>query len=425
MGIVPVEITGIAAGGEGVGRLPDGRAVFVHRTAPGELVQARVVRSKRNWARARLVRVERPARERRTAPCPHYDRCGGCTLEHLEYGAQLRAKSLLVADALRRIGGIETDAPEVVASPHEFRYRNRVAFTLVRLGGTRVVAGFHALDRPGHIVDIPASCLLPEPLLSDVWGQLRDAWGEGAHRLPSGRRLRLTLRATAAGSAALLVDGGYTRGEPEELLERVPGLMAIEHRAGRGSEPVLLAGEAGLVERWAGEEREVGGTVFLQVNRAAAAHLEVHVLARAREARAERIVDAYCGVGVYARQLALDGANVIGIELDAAAAAEAARNSPPGARFVTGTVEDHLAGALPAELVIANPPRAGLDAVVIDTVLREPPRRILYVSCDPATLARDADRLGARFRLGAVRCFDLFPQTAHVETVAELECATS
>src|SRR5690606_21845044 len=219
---VEVEITGIAAGGAGVGRLPDGRAVFVHRTAPGERALVRVIEEKRRWARGELVRVLRPSPERREAPCPHYARCGGCTLEHLAYPAQLRAKAQIVADALRRIGGLEAEPPDVVPSPEEFRYRNRVSFTLRRLGAGRVVAGFHEVNRPGRIVDITEACLLPEASIAEVWGRLRASWGEDASLLPSGRELRLTLRGTATGDVALLVEGGYAPGNAPALLERVP-----------------------------------------------------------------------------------------------------------------------------------------------------------------------------------------------------------
>lgn len=428
-----VEITGIAAGGAGVGRLPDGRAVFVHRTAPGELVEVRVIEEKRRWARAELVRLRRTVPERREAPCPHYTRCGGCTLEHLDYDAQRRIKAGIVSDALRRIGGLEVEPPDVVASPAEFRYRNRVSFTLRRLGGGRVIAGFHEIDRPNRIVDITAACLLPEPAVAEAWGRLRAAWGEDAKLLPSGERLRLTLRGTAGGEVALLVDGGFATGRPEELLERAA--LAAIWRVGRDGEPELLAGEPTLRERWRDEELELGGAVFLQVNRGAAALLEDHVLALAgassgeeeaeRDGRApRRVIDAYCGIGLYARRLARSGAEVMGIELDARAVEVARRLAPAGASFVEGRVEERLAEALPADLVIVNPPRAGLDAEVPRILLDAAPRRLIYVSCDPATLARDLERLAPRYRLRSLRCFDLFPQTAHVETVAELECDT-
>ncbi|HWV58738.1 MAG TPA: TRAM domain-containing protein, partial [Longimicrobiales bacterium] len=206
--VATVEITGIAADGAGVGRLPDGRAVFVHRVAPGDAARVKVVEERKRWARGRLIGLERGSAQRRAAPCPHYSRCGGCTIEHLTYDAQLDAKARRVADAFARIAGIEIPPPTVSPSPAEFGYRNRLSFSLRRLGSGRVVAGFHAIDDPGRIVDIDERCLLPEPALASAWGQLRANWGPGAYRLPAGERLRLTLRATAFGRVTLLVEGG-------------------------------------------------------------------------------------------------------------------------------------------------------------------------------------------------------------------------
>ena len=426
-----VEITGIAAGGAGVGRLPDGRAVFVPRTAPGERVLARVVEAKRRWARARLLRVLDPSPDRRPAPCAYYARCGGCTLEHLAYPAQLRAKAAIVAEALARIGSVATPVPEVTPSPEEFRYRNRVSFTLVRLEHGRVVAGFHELEHPARVLDIGADCLLPEPAVAEVWGRLRAAWGTDASRLPAGARLRLTLRGTGAGEVSLLVEGGYGPGQPEELLHAVPGLQAIWQRPRDGA-PVLLAGAASLTESWEDEDVGLSGATFLQVNRGAAARLEEHVAALAGEVAGLRVVDAYCGIGLHARRLARRGARVLGIEVDPLAVAEARRAvdaeaaadrvAPAGApaEFVLGRVEEALPAALPADLVVLNPPRGGLDSAVPPALLAQPPARLIYVSCDPATLARDVARLAGAFALRSLRCFDLFPQTAHVETVAEL-----
>ncbi len=419
-----IRITGIAAGGAGVGRLADGRAVFVQRTAPGEEVRIRLLARKRRWARAELLEVLAASADRREAPCPHYERCGGCTLEHLVYGAQLRAKAEIVAQALRRIGGLQIETPEVVGSPAQLRYRNRVSFTLRRMGG-RVVAGFHELNHAERLVDISSACLLPESAVAEAWGALRSSWGAGAARLPAGRELRLTLRASAAAAVSLLVEGGTTPGEPEQLLERVPGLVALWHQAADAKEPRLLAGVRAVPESWLEEEVGLGGSVFLQVNRAAAALLEEHVADRAGDVAGKRVVDAYCGVGLHARRLARAGARVVGLELDALAVEEARRAAPTGARFEVGRVEALLPAALPADVVIVNPPRAGLDPAVPAALLARPPERLLYVSCDPATLARDLERLGGRYAIRSLRCFDLFPQTAHVETVAELTCATS
>jgi 23S rRNA (uracil1939-C5)-methyltransferase len=369
-----LRIDGIAAGGAGVGRDPDGRAVFVHRTAPGELVMARITDAKKRWARAALEQVLEPAAERREAPCRFYARCGGCTLEHLKYDAQLAAKAHIVADALARIGGLDIDAPPVVtASPNEFHYRNRVSFTLVRLRDGRVQAGFHEIHRPDRVLDIDETCFMPEPAVARAWGAIRGAWGRAASRLPSGGRLRLTLRGTESGRTSLLVQGGYGGGRPAELIERVESLDAIWHQPRPDEAPVLLAGTAGLVESWHGESVSLGGSVFLQVNRAAAALLEEYVMELAGDVHDRTVVDAYCGVGLHARRLDRAGARVTGIELDAHAVQEA-QSALPGADFIAGRVEDALPAQLPADLVILNPPRAGIDGSVVEALLAAPPR---------------------------------------------------
>jgi len=418
-GEVSAEITihGIASDGAGVGRLPDGRAVFVHRTAPGERARVEVMRSRPRWARGRLLELLEGSPARRPAPCPHYERCGGCSLEHLEYGAQLRAKADIAAETLSRVGGVGLDVPPVEPSPREFRYRNRVTFTLRRLPGGRVVAGFHALEEPDRIVDLDGRCLLPEEAIAEGWQALRGSWGEGARHLPRGRQLRLTLRATLSGALALLVEGGSGAGDPDELLRGVSGLRSVWRVEEGGVR--LLAGEEELTESWGGEEVRLRGGAFMQGNREAAALLEAHVREVVGEAAGLHVLDAYCGVGLHARRLARAGARVTGVELDPGAVAEA-RRAAPVAHFIAGAVEDHLGALLPADLIILNPPRTGIAPEVAEMLTASPPRRIVYISCNPATLARDLQRLEEAFAPQGVRCFDLFPQTAHVETVATL-----
>ncbi|HSL70074.1 MAG TPA: TRAM domain-containing protein, partial [Longimicrobiales bacterium] len=275
--LATVRIESIAAGGAGVGRLADGRVVFAHRTAPDDLVEIELISEKKRFARGRLVRVLEPGAHRRVAPCPHYDRCGGCTLEHLEYHAQLAAKARIVRDALQRIAGLQIDLPEIAPSPREFRYRNRVSFTLVRTPRGRVLAGFHEIDRPDRILDISASCLLPEEAVAQAWGELRSNWGDDASLLPSGPQLRLTLRGSSAGGVGLLIEGGYSQGQPAALLQAVPSLTAIWHRPEGAAQHVLVAGNEVMTDAWSSEDVELGGSVFLQVNRAAAELLEQHV----------------------------------------------------------------------------------------------------------------------------------------------------
>lgn len=424
---VSVTVRGIAAGGAGVADLPDGRVVFVPRTAPGDRARIRIGKSRPRWAEGSLEELVEPAAERRPSLCALYDRCGGCQLQHLPYGRQLEWKGRVVADALQRIGRLHgIEPPEVVGSPRETGYRSRVTLTLRRLRGGRVVAGFHELERPARVLDVAGECVLPRPEIVEAWQALRAAWGEGAALLPAGGRLRLTLRAEADG-IALVVEGGPHGWRAHPLAAAVPALERIWHRAEATDAPVLAAGA----------ETDGLAPSFTQVNPEAAALLVEHVLALAGAARpggsdlesrgaaAPHAVDAYCGDGVYARGLVGLGWRVTGIELDpvacAAARARAREERLEGLDVLEGAVEDRLEAALPADLVVVNPPRAGLDAEVVRALVERRPARIVYVSCDAATLARDLAGLSAAYGLASVRCFDLFPQTAHVETVMALE----
>ncbi len=418
-----VQITGIAAGGAGVGRLADGRAIFVERTAPGDLVDVVLTQQQRRWARGRIARILIRGEGRVDPPCVHYGRCGGCALQHLGAETQRHAKAQLVVDALQRIGGIRVPTPDVVASPRPFAYRNRVSFTLRRVA-QHVIAGFHELERPDRVVDIDARCLLPEEPILRVWQQLREAWGPGAALLPAGDELRLTLRAGSEGDVLLLIEGGTGSGGAAELCARVPGLEAVWHVQPPGSTPRRLAGKVVLSDQWNGRDVGLAGASFVQVNREAARMLDAHVLERIGTAAGQRVIDAYCGTGVRTARLAELGADVVGIDLDGHAIARA-RAWGSDAQFRAGRVEELLAGLLPAELVVLNPPRQGLHADVCGLLQATPPARVIYVSCDPATLARDLARMRGALAVRSVRCFDLFPQTAHIETVVELTCATT
>ncbi len=414
-----VEIRGIAAGGDGVGRLPDGRVAFVTRTAPGDRVRVSVIKDGGRWVRARPESVEVAGPDRRDPPCPLYDSCGGCQLQHLRYRAQLEAKSRIVVEALRRIGRRTADRPAVEASAREFGYRNRMSFTLRRLRGGRVVAGLHEWENPGRVLDVDGRCLLPEDSVREAWSLLREAWGPDARLLPGGGELRLTLRAVEGGTV-LAVEGGREGGSAHQLLEAVPGLQAVWHRPS-GGDWRLSAGNDEAYDTWFGEAVPVQAGAFLQVNREAAEAVHRSVLGELGDPRGLHVIDAYAGVSLFGRRLARHGARVTALELDEQAVEIARQEAPPGLQVLQGPVEELLADVLPADRMILNPPRAGLDALVPEILRARPVDRLVYVSCDPATLARDLERLGERYRIRRLACFDLFPQTSHVESVVTLD----
>ncbi|MDA0329565.1 MAG: TRAM domain-containing protein [Gemmatimonadetes bacterium] len=414
---VDVVIRGIASGGAGVGDLPDGRVIFVPRTTPGDQARVRIEKSKARWAVGSLQRLLQASPDRVKPLCALYEACGGCQLQHLPYERQLEAKARFISDSLQRIGGLgEVEHPEIVSSPRTEGYRNRVTYTLRRLPKGYVVAGFHALAKPAHVIDVAGQCVLPSEGLSRVWLKVRAGWGEGARNLPDAGRLRLTLR-ESVGGVELVVEGGPVGWDPKPLRNAVPELVAVWHDPSEeGQAPSLVGGESG----------PGGGTAFGQVNPEAADLLRAYVMEvangspQADDGSPGRAIDAYCGVGEYGRALASSGWITQGIEVDPAAVREANSGGPAAFTAEIGRVEERLGGLLPADLLILNPPRSGLNAEVPPIILAQAPPRIVYVSCDPATLARDLGALSDGYEVHSIRAFDLFPHTSHVETVAVL-----
>lgn len=418
-GEAALQIDAIVTGGDGMGRGPDGRVVFVPRTAPGDRIEIEYLKAHKQWSRGRLVRVIEPGPDRRDPPCPHYDDCGGCQLQHLHYEAQIRAKAGMVSDCLRRLGGLDISTPDVVRSAEEFEYRNRVTFVL-RRAGDHVVAGYHSHRNPGAIVDIDR-CPLAEPAINRVWATLRHEWGPGARLLPPGRELRLTLRGSEAGMVVLLIEGADEPGPLDALIG------CVDLSAAWSLDPcgavMSHAGATSFSDRWGPYDLQVAGDAFLQVNRDVATKLEAHVREQCGDVAGRRVIDAYCGIGVRAMALAERGARVVGIDSDRHAISAARGTASEwglSVRFEHAAVERALARELPADLVILNPPRRGVARRVLESLVERPPARILYVSCDPATLARDLKHLTPELGVGAIRVFDMVPQTGRLEVVATL-----
>lgn len=405
--VVTLAVDSIAGGGDGVGR-SNGLVVFVPRTAPGDIVTASIS-GRGQFARGSLRTVTRPSTERTEPPCPHYtrDRCGGCQLQHITYAGQLAAKQGIIRDAIERIGKRKLAIPDIKPSSLEWRYRTKLTLA-IRRRGPNWIAGLRAYDDPSRVFPL-ADCPITERGVVAVW---RDVMSASAH-FPDAEELRGAVR-LSDGAYTFSLQGGSRWTGADEFFAAVPSLSDLWWEAeGRGTRL--------LHSREAPGSRKKPGISFAQVNPAVAGELHAHVVTRALSHSPARVVDAYSGAGATAIPLAAAGVAVTAIELDQLASDWAARHLPEGSRAVRGRVEDELPATLPADVVLLNPPRAGIDEKVA-AALDAPesrPRAIIYVSCNPATLARDISRLPS-FRIAQVVAFDMFPQTAHVETVCEL-----
>jgi 23S rRNA (uracil1939-C5)-methyltransferase len=403
-----VRILRLASGGDGVGKLPDGKTVFVPRTAPGDLVELVELREHKRFARARPGRLLEASPDRVLPRCPHYtdDECGGCQLQHLNYEAQLLARRSFVGDALRRLGKLDVPDPPIVPAAKIFDYRTKLT---LHVSEDQRRIGLHRYGRPDQVFDLKW-CHITVPELMELWraiGALRPA-------LPP-RLKQIVLRLDRNGGRHVLVRVG--EGEVWDGFERLR--RELERRA----IPVTIwyQPEGGPARAVAGAGEAFPATVFEQVHPEVGDRVREFALEQLGDVSGRRVWDLYAGIGETTAQLVAKGATVESVEVDRRAVAEAEGKGPAAKRH-TGRVEDLVRELHPPDMVIVNPPRAGLDERVSEELDRLAPSRLVYISCDPATLARDLQRL-TRLRLSLVHAFDLFPQTAHVETVAVLEPA--
>jgi 23S rRNA (uracil1939-C5)-methyltransferase len=397
-----LQVDSIAAGGDGVGRR-NGMVVFVPRTAPGDRVRVTAERRDR-LMRGRVLELLE-ASPRRTEPaCQHYvlDRCGGCQVQHLLYEAQLDAKSGIIRDALTRIGRLTLDLPPVEPSPDQWRYRRKLTLALRRRDG-RWIAGLHRYDT-AEVFEL-TDCPITDDAVLSAWADVM----KHQQLLPEARELRGAVRVLPTGFSFVL-EGAEKWPARAEFFAAIPEMVELWWKPAEKSRRLLDS-----------RAPAAAGASFAQVNPGVAAKLHDWVISRAAAKSPTSAIDAYSGTGDIAVALAAKGMRVTAIEIDRDASRIAASRLSDGSRAIAASVERALPDALPADVLILNPPRAGLDASVADVLRAEnrPPQAIVYVSCNPATLARDIRRMD-RYRVTSVRGFDMFPQTAHVETVCEL-----
>jgi len=401
-----VSISAIASGGDGVGRLTDGMTVFVPRTAPGDTAEVRVVRRKSRYARGELVKLCTVGPNRDDPRCQHYraDDCGGCQLQHLTIPAQLRAKQRFVGDAVRRIGGRLVSDPPIVGSPTPWRYRTKVTLAVAQ---GRI--GLRRRDQPAQVFDLADCLIVREPIMS-LWARLSRSRG----LLPSGLK-SLILREDREAGLHVVAVGGEACWDAGALARDI-GDTSISYwwRPGGGAARVV-----------AGRRTGFPATAFEQVNRQLAHAIRLAAVEALGEVQDRVVWDLYGGVGDTAELLAGRGAHAWTVDSDRSAVEWGRQHGTARVTRIAGLVEEEMARLPEPSAVVLNPPRTGLGSQVTQWLNRwsvKSGERVAYVSCDPATLARDIARM-PRLAVTALTAYDLFPQTAHVETLALLEGA--
>lgn len=401
-----IEFSNLAYGGGAMGRLPDGKAVFVPFVLPGETARIRLVEQRRGFARGQVVELLHASPERVIPRCRHFGVCGGCHYQHLPYDRQLAAKSAILNEQLQRIGGL-TAVPQLepVPSPDPYNYRNHVQFHLAPDGRL----GYH---RSQSTLILPIQeCHLSQPALNAIWPQMEFEAGAVLERIG--------LRCGVEDEIQLILESEDPL-LPEFSLEELD-LTAV-HLSPAGS--TVLAGNDGLPMQILGRVFQVSAASFFQTNTAVAGRMVEHVLDSLELPPDATLIDIYCGVGLFSAFIAPRCAELIGIESSPSAVEDFAANLD---EFEHVSIYEATAEqALPAldlhpQAILVDPPRAGLSPLVIDHLLRLAAPQLVYISCDPATLARDLRRLTAGgYQAEHVRLFDMFPQTYHIETVAFL-----
>ena len=452
-GLLELAVGDVAHGGWCVARHPEGRVVFVRHALPGERVRARITETTAKFARADAVEILQASPDRVEPPCPHArpGGCGGCDWQHATPEAQRRLKAAVVSQQLRRIAGLdrEVTVEPVPGASNGLGWRTRVRFSV----GPGGVAGL-LKHRSHEVVDV-GTCPLAHPLVSEAevtgqrWQQVSSlevavspGLGEraaivtpsAAGRAPGRGRARRATHPASSTSFALPTSPA------RRAAAMLDGLADTVLAAGRGGRLTPLRGRGYLHQSAAGRTWRVGAGTFWQVHPGAADALTGAVLDVLRPAPGDVALDLFCGAGLFAGVLAEavgPGGAVVGVESDRAAVRDARHNLRrlPWARIQHGDVATVLAreagpagnGWQEAGLAVLDPPRAGVGRTVVERLLRPPGtdgsrlRRVAYVSCDPATLARDIAVFGELgWRLAGLRAFDAFPMTHHVECVAAL-----
>ena len=401
-----LQLEKLTYGGDAMGRLPDNRAVFIPFGLPGERVRVRLVEEKKNFARGEIIEIIEPSPDRIDAKCKHFGECGGCHYQNLPYEKQTQAKTDILIDQLKRIGKIENPPVKpMVACPNPWNYRNHVQFSLNQDGNL----GFQA-PNSNKVIEI-TECHLPESSINEIWHQLEFESETNIERV--------SLRNGVENDLMLVLESE----SPETPELEIEAGISVTHVYEENT--VVIAGSDHILMRVLDRAFKISAASFFQVNTVMAEKMIEHLITQLPITQSTTLLDVYCGVGLFSAFLAPKCGRVIGIESSESSCEDFTVNLDEfdNVELYEGEAEEvipHLEAK--PDAVLVDPPRAGLDKVVVDGILKLSPSLIAYISCDPSTLARDAARLiNGGYQLKEVTPFDLFPQTYHIESVSIFE----
>ncbi len=417
-----IQLTDLTYSASAVGRI-NGIVTFVHRGAPGEAAHVEITEVKKRHLHARLHEIISPSPDRCPPPCVYFDAgCGGCQWQHINVDAQLDAKARVLIGALTRIGGLSS-LPDITRhpAPQPLGYRNNIRLTVTAV---RPQAEFGFMGQGSHDVLPIDRCEIALPAINRALPQVADL----ITTLRCFQVEEFTLRASVTTGEVVLILIFPKKVKPrlkftDRDLQGYPAIHSIYIQSGERGTPVQIAGKRTLSETAGGLSFEIGPETFFQNNRAGLEQL-IEIVRRCVRANPPNVaIDAHCGVGTFTLPVAQTAKAAFGLDLQAEAVALATANAADNNIANTNFRVGHLAklGSVKADFVLLNPPRAGCWSEDLAALDRIAPRHLLYISCDPTTLARDLSKLKANYEVCSLDLVDLFPMTYHFETVVGLQ----
>ena len=438
-----LKIESVSSDGSGVGHI-DGLTVFVPQTAPNDTVRAVITEVRKSYARARLAEVIAPSEDRQDADCPYYALCGGCQLRHIKYEKQLEIKKAIVENAMRRIGGFDNfHAEEIIGADNPSRYRNKMIFPVGKTDG-QTVCGFYAPK--SHDIIPLGDCALGDELntqiINTVLKYMKDNNIEPYDEKTGTGVVRriFTRKSFSTGEVMTVISANADNlTNREQLVKRLCSVsgkivsVILNVNTGRltlGNKNITLWGKEVICDTLCGVNFEISPNSFFQVNPRQTEKLYQKAIEFARLDNNTRVMDIYCGIGTISLCCAKTAKSVIGVEIVKQAIKNARENAIRNRIFNAEFYADSAENIVPrlitqgeqADAVILDPPRSGSDEKTLTAIIKSDAERIVYVSCNPATLARDTKLLAQNgYKLTRSAVFDMFPHTCHVETVVLME----